>query len=180
MRGSWRNRLGLGHLLAAAAAAVPLEILQKPGPLDDDEFAEIRKHPESGRRLLDELGGFPETVRRLVSDHHGRLDGTGYPRGLQGCDLPVETRVLAACDVYDAPPPTASTARHGRPSARSRCCTRSPAPASTRRSSRRSSASSLRARAPRRGSPASPPRCSAAPPAARPSAAPEPPRRFSY
>jgi HD-GYP domain-containing protein (c-di-GMP phosphodiesterase class II) len=41
-------------------------------------------------------------VRRLVSDHHERLDGTGYPRGLQGCDLPVETRVLAACDVYDA------------------------------------------------------------------------------
>ena len=81
---------------------MPLEILQKPGPLDDEEFAEIRRHPESGRRLLEELGGFPETVRRLVSDHHERLDGTGYPRGLQGCDLSIETRILAACDVYDA------------------------------------------------------------------------------
>jgi HD-GYP domain-containing protein (c-di-GMP phosphodiesterase class II) len=81
---------------------VPLEILRKPGPLDDDEFAEIRRHPESGRRLLEELGGFPETVRRLVSDHHERLDGTGYPRGLQGGDQPIATRILAACDVYDA------------------------------------------------------------------------------
>jgi HD-GYP domain-containing protein (c-di-GMP phosphodiesterase class II) len=41
-------------------------------------------------------------VRRLVSDHHERLDGTGYPRGRQGCDLPIETRILAVCDVYDA------------------------------------------------------------------------------
>jgi HD domain len=180
MRGSWRNRLGLGHLLAAAAAAVPLEILQKPGPLDDDEFAEIRKHPESGRRLLDELGGFRETVRRLVSDHHERLDGTGYPRGLQAATCRSRRASSPPATSTTRSSPTASTARHGRPSARSRCCTRSPAPASTRRSSRRSSASSPRARAPRRGSPASPPRCSAAPPAARPSAAPEPPRRFSY
>ena len=81
---------------------MPLAILRKPGPLDDDEFAEIRRHPAAGRRLLEELGGFPETVRRLVSDHHERLDGTGYPRGLRGADLPIETRILAACDVYDA------------------------------------------------------------------------------
>ncbi len=82
--------------------SVPLEILNKPGALTDEEFTEIRRHPESGRRLLDELGGFSETVRNLVSDHHERLDGTGYPRGLQGCDLTIETRILAACDVYDA------------------------------------------------------------------------------
>jgi HD-GYP domain-containing protein (c-di-GMP phosphodiesterase class II) len=79
-----------------------LEILNKPGALTDAEFAEIRRHPESGRRLLDELGGFSETVRRLVSDHHERLDGTGYPRGLEDEDLTIETRILAACDVYDA------------------------------------------------------------------------------
>jgi putative two-component system response regulator len=41
-------------------------------------------------------------VRRLVSDHHERLDGTGYPRGLPAEDLPIETRILAVCDVYDA------------------------------------------------------------------------------
>jgi HD-GYP domain-containing protein (c-di-GMP phosphodiesterase class II) len=100
---SLRRDLAVGGLLHdVGKLSVPLEILRKPGPLDDDEFAEIRRHPEAGRRLLEELGGFPETVRRLVSDHHERLDGTGYPRGLEGCDLPIETRILAVCDVYDA------------------------------------------------------------------------------
>jgi putative nucleotidyltransferase with HDIG domain len=98
-----RRDLAVGGLLHdVGKLSVPLEILQKPGPLDDAEFAEIRRHPEAGRRLLEELGGFPETVRQLVSDHHERLDGTGYPRGLKGDALPIETRILAVCDVYDA------------------------------------------------------------------------------
>jgi putative nucleotidyltransferase with HDIG domain len=100
---SLRRDLAVGGLLHdVGKLSVPLEILQKPGPLDDAEFAEIRRHPEAGRKLLDELGGFPETVRRLVSDHHERLDGTGYPNGLEGAELPIETRILAVCDVYDA------------------------------------------------------------------------------
>ncbi len=98
-----RRDLAVGGLLHdIGKLSVPLEILQKPGPLDDAEFAEIRRHPDAGRRLLEELGGFPDTVRRLVSDHHERLDGTGYPRGLHAGDLPLETRILTACDVYDA------------------------------------------------------------------------------
>ena len=98
-----RRDLAVGGLLHdVGKLSVPLEILQKPGPLDDAEFTEIRRHPEAGRKLLDELGGFPETVRRLVSDHHERLDGTGYPNGLEGDELPIETRILAVCDVYDA------------------------------------------------------------------------------
>jgi putative nucleotidyltransferase with HDIG domain len=98
-----RRDLAVGGLLHdIGKLTVPLAILRKPGPLDDDEFAEIRRHPEAGRRLLEELGGFPETVRRLVSDHHERLDGSGYPRRLAASEQPVETRILAACDVYDA------------------------------------------------------------------------------
>jgi len=98
-----RRDLAMGGLLHdIGKLSVPLEILQKPGPLTDAEFAEVQRHAEAGRRLLEELGGFPETVRRLVSDHHERLDGTGYPRGRHGCDLAIETRILAACDVYDA------------------------------------------------------------------------------
>jgi putative nucleotidyltransferase with HDIG domain len=98
-----RRDLAVGGLLHdIGKLAVPLEILTKPGALDDEEFAEIRRHPETGRRLLEELGGFPAPVHRLVSDHHERLDGTGYPRGLEGADLPIETRILAVCDVYDA------------------------------------------------------------------------------
>jgi putative nucleotidyltransferase with HDIG domain len=98
-----RRDLAVGGLLHdVGKLSVPLAILQKPGPLDDEEFAEIRRHPQAGRKLLDELGGFPETVRHLVSDHHERLDGTGYPNGLKGDELTIETRILAVCDVYDA------------------------------------------------------------------------------
>ena len=58
--------------------------------------------PQQGRELLIELGGFDEQVGRLVLDHHERLDGSGYPRGLSGAELDLETRILAVCDVYDA------------------------------------------------------------------------------
>jgi HD-GYP domain-containing protein (c-di-GMP phosphodiesterase class II) len=91
-----------GLLHDVGKLAVPLEILRKPGPLDDAEYTEIKRHPGTGRALLEELGGFPEPVRRLVSDHHERLDGKGYPRGLRAEELDLQTRVLSACDVYDA------------------------------------------------------------------------------
>jgi HD-GYP domain-containing protein (c-di-GMP phosphodiesterase class II) len=95
--------LALGGLLHdMGKLAVPSAVLTKPGALDDDEFAEIRKHPEAGVRLLRELGGFAPGVLRLVLDHHERLDGSGYPRGLAGGELDVETRIMAVCDVYDA------------------------------------------------------------------------------
>jgi putative nucleotidyltransferase with HDIG domain len=98
-----RRHLAVGGLLHdIGKLAVPLEILQKPGSLTDAEFAAIKRHPDDGRRLLDELGGFPVEVRRLVSDHHERLDGRGYPAGLTAAQLPLETRILAVCDVYDA------------------------------------------------------------------------------
>jgi hypothetical protein len=97
------RQLALGGLLHdMGKLSVPSAVLQKPGALDDHEFAEIRKHPEAGERLLRELGGFPAGVLRLVLDHHERLDGSGYPRGLTADDLDVETRILAVCDVYDA------------------------------------------------------------------------------
>jgi putative nucleotidyltransferase with HDIG domain len=95
--------LAIGGLLHdIGKLSVPSEILSKPGPLDDDEFAVIKEHPERGRELLAELGGFDEPVRRLVLDHHERLDGSGYPRGLRGKELDISTRILAVCDVYDA------------------------------------------------------------------------------
>jgi HD-GYP domain-containing protein (c-di-GMP phosphodiesterase class II) len=95
--------LAIGGLLHdIGKLSVPDSILQKPGPLDDDEFDVVKLHPERGRELLNELGGFDETVRRLVMDHHERLDGSGYPRGLAGDQLDLATRILAVCDVYDA------------------------------------------------------------------------------
>jgi HD-GYP domain-containing protein (c-di-GMP phosphodiesterase class II) len=82
--------------------SVPDEILKKPGSLDEDEFAVIKKHPEWGHKLLGELGGFSDGVRRLVLDHHERLDGNGYPNGRTAVQLDIETRILTVCDVYDA------------------------------------------------------------------------------
>jgi HD-GYP domain-containing protein (c-di-GMP phosphodiesterase class II) len=77
-------------------------ILKKPGPLDDEEYRTIQRHAEWGYRLLEEIGGFSDTVRRLVRDHHERLDGAGYPNGLQGREIDLDTRILTVCDVYDA------------------------------------------------------------------------------
>jgi putative nucleotidyltransferase with HDIG domain len=100
---SARRNLAVGGLLHdIGKLSVRLEILQKPSALTDAEFAAIKRHPDDGRRLLEELGGFPEEVRALVSDHHERLDGSGYPRGLTADDMSLEIRILAVCDVYDA------------------------------------------------------------------------------
>jgi putative nucleotidyltransferase with HDIG domain len=95
--------LAIGGLLHdIGKLSVPNSILQKPGPLDDAEFAVIKRHPAHGYELLTELGGFNDTVVHLVLDHHERLDGSGYPRGIEANELSLETRILAVCDVYDA------------------------------------------------------------------------------
>jgi putative nucleotidyltransferase with HDIG domain len=96
-----QRELALGGLLHdIGKLSVPDRILKKPGSLTDAEFAEVRHHVESGAALLDELGGFSETVHRLVRSHHERLDGSGYPDGAG--ELPLDVRILAVCDVYDA------------------------------------------------------------------------------
>jgi putative nucleotidyltransferase with HDIG domain len=79
--------------------SVPDEVLKKPAALDDEEYALVQKHAIWGDSLLGRLG-FSTGVRRLVRDHHERLDGSGYPHG--ATVLSLETRVLAVCDVYDA------------------------------------------------------------------------------
>ncbi|MDX6483006.1 MAG: hypothetical protein QOE95_777, partial [Gaiellaceae bacterium] len=95
--------LAIGGLLHdIGKLSVPDSILQKPASLDDDEYAAIKLHPERGCELLNELGGFDESVKRLVLNHHERLDGGGYPRGLDPSQLDLETRILTVCDVYDA------------------------------------------------------------------------------
>jgi putative nucleotidyltransferase with HDIG domain len=94
--------LAIGGLLHdIGKLSVPQEILGKPGSLTDDEFAVVKKHAGWGEELLRGLG-FGGRVRRLVLDHHERLDGTGYPRGLEADAVDLDTRILAVCDVYDA------------------------------------------------------------------------------
>ena len=97
------RELAIGGLLHdVGKLSVPDAILSKPGPLDDTERRVIMKHPVWGVRLLTELGGFSDSVHRLVQNHHERLDGSGYPAGLRADDLELGSRILAVCDVYDA------------------------------------------------------------------------------
>jgi putative nucleotidyltransferase with HDIG domain len=96
------RELAIGALLHdVGKLAIPDSILQKPAALTEEEYALIRRHPEGGAALVEQLGFGPQ-VARLVSDHHERLDGSGYPRGLREAELDLETRVLMVCDVFDA------------------------------------------------------------------------------
>jgi HD-GYP domain-containing protein (c-di-GMP phosphodiesterase class II) len=90
-----------GILHDVGKLSVPYEILTKAGRLTDDEMDVIRCHPGWGEELLDELG-YPARIRRWVRGHHERLDGSGYPDGLDDAQLDLETRILAVADVYDA------------------------------------------------------------------------------
>jgi HD-GYP domain-containing protein (c-di-GMP phosphodiesterase class II) len=97
------RHLAIGGLLHdMGKLRVPQGILCKPDSLTPDEFEAVKQHPVDGARLLDDLGGFAPEVLALVLDHHERLDGGGYPRGLRGDCIGIATRVLSVCDVYDA------------------------------------------------------------------------------
>ena len=81
--------------------AVPDLILNKPGPLDDAEWAIMRQHTVAGERIL----GTSESMRpvaRVVRASHERWDGRGYPDGIAGDAIPLEARIVCACDAYDA------------------------------------------------------------------------------
>ena len=89
---------------------IPDHILNKPGPLTQDELAEMRKHPVLGRDVIlraeQQVGVRDDATLALAKDivytHHERWDGTGYPQGLRGPQIPVAGRVMAIVDVYDA------------------------------------------------------------------------------
>jgi putative nucleotidyltransferase with HDIG domain len=76
-------------------------ILNKPGALTDAEYGAIKTHPQTGADLLAAVGGFAEEIP-IVLAHHERIDGGGYPHGLAAGRIPLEARILAVCDVYDA------------------------------------------------------------------------------
>jgi len=83
-------------------------ILNKPGKLTDDEFALIKKHCEEGERIIDRIidktrdDGFLHHAKKFAGYHHEKWDGTGYPRKLRGEEIPLEGRIMAIADVYDA------------------------------------------------------------------------------
>lgn len=77
------------------------QILKKPGPLDEKEWLEMRKHPEIGYRIAMSAPDLA-SVADCILTHHERWDGTGYPRGLRGEEIPLLSRILAVADAYDA------------------------------------------------------------------------------
>lgn len=80
--------------------AVPDSILQKPGPLSEQEWAEMRKHPETGARIVE--GTDLADVRRWILEHHERPDGRGYPYGLGPDQVSVEAKIVAVADAFEA------------------------------------------------------------------------------
>ncbi|ACK41790.1 MULTISPECIES: HD-GYP domain-containing protein [Dictyoglomus] len=81
--------------------AVPTDILNKPGKLDPIEFELIKKHPEVGYEILKNIE-FPYPVAEIVLEHHERINGSGYPKGLKDGDILIEARILAVSDVVEA------------------------------------------------------------------------------
>jgi HD-GYP domain-containing protein (c-di-GMP phosphodiesterase class II) len=76
-------------------------ILAKPGPLSDAEWSVMRRHPASGYGMV-RAAGLPDEVARIILTHHEWYDGTGYPRGMSGPDIPLAARICAAVDTMDA------------------------------------------------------------------------------
>jgi len=96
------NRLKLAILLHdIGKITIPEEILRKPGPLTPSEWEVIKKHPEAGYRILRATPEFAQVAEEVYS-HHERFDGTGYPRGLRGEEIPILARIIAVVDAYDA------------------------------------------------------------------------------
>ena len=91
---------GLLHDLGKAL--MPMDVLNKPGRLTDEEFAIIKKHPEEGHRILVEGGSVGDIPLDVCLRHHEKVDGTGYPGRLKDNEISLYAKMGAVCDVYDA------------------------------------------------------------------------------
>jgi HD-GYP domain-containing protein (c-di-GMP phosphodiesterase class II) len=92
-------RAGLMHDIGKLG--IPTQVLEKHSPLDESEWILMRAHPEMGLTLLDRAGQSSREVLAVLY-HHERLDGSGYPYGLKAESIPIEARIVAVADTYDA------------------------------------------------------------------------------
>ena len=90
-----------GYLHDVGKINIPAEILSKPGRLSDVEYNLVKGHVQAGYDAIKDVD-FPWPVAEVVFQHHERLDGTGYPRGLKGEEIIIEARILAVADVVEA------------------------------------------------------------------------------
>jgi HD-GYP domain-containing protein (c-di-GMP phosphodiesterase class II) len=98
-RRRWLKRAALLHDIGKLG--VSNQILDKPGKPDDEEWAAIRRHPALGETILKRIGAFAD-LARVAGAHHERLDGKGYPRGLDAAAIDLETRIVTTADIFDA------------------------------------------------------------------------------
>ena len=92
----------LGALLHdVGKIGIPDSILQKPGPLTPEEWKLMKKHPDLGARLLERIK-FLEGAIPIVLNHQERFDGTGYPKGFRGKEIPLGARIFAVVDTFDS------------------------------------------------------------------------------
>ena len=97
------RKLGIAGLLHdLGKALMPMEVLNKPGKLTDEEFAIIKTHPEEGYKLLLSSTGADEIALDVVLHHHEKTDGSGYPKRLKDVEISLHAKMGAVCDVYDA------------------------------------------------------------------------------
>ena len=94
--------LEIGSLLHdVGQISVPDAILQKPGPLEQEEYDRVKKHPEDGKNLVEPIPYLEEAIPTILY-HHERFDGSGYPKKLKGQQIPLAGRIIAVADVFDA------------------------------------------------------------------------------
>lgn len=98
-RRRWLKRGALLH--DVGKLGVSNSILDKPGKLDDDEWEAVKAHAMFTEVILSRIGAFAE-LARVSAAHHERLDGKGYPRGLAGAEISLETRIITTADIFDA------------------------------------------------------------------------------
>ena len=97
------QRVVMGGLLHdMGKARIPLEILNKPGPLSSEEFTEMKKHTNAGMAMALKTGVRDPIIIDIIGGHHEKWSGRGYPKGSRGTDIPEAARVSAVADVFDA------------------------------------------------------------------------------
>ena len=102
LEGKRREILSAGLILHdVGKIGIPDHILKKPGPLTDEEWLVMKTHVEKGKKILEHLTEFKE-VTEIVGCHHEHYNGSGYPRGLKGEQIPMEARIVAVVDAFHA------------------------------------------------------------------------------
>ncbi|MGG7165525.1 HD-GYP domain-containing protein [Clostridium ihumii] len=81
---------------------IPISIIDKKGPLTEDEYNEIKRHTIYGVEVLKGKHGIPKSALRTILEHHEKLDGTGYPYGMKDKEISINAKITSVCDVFDA------------------------------------------------------------------------------